>query len=65
VFEPITASHGLYSEASHLHVSRGYVLGTRELTMLETLEGILLEAEYVAKLAEANEADEITVTVCR
>jgi hypothetical protein len=55
--EPMVSSVECYSEKSKLVIGAGRILGTREVGVLHTAEGVVLEAEFQAKLAEPGDAD--------
>ena len=61
--EPIVAKTDHRSEASDVTVPTGRILGTREVTTVETEEGVTLSNEFQGKLGEGDEADGISLTV--
>ncbi|MCW5950671.1 MAG: hypothetical protein KIT69_00145 [Propionibacteriaceae bacterium] len=61
--EPITTSVEHRCRASDLTIEAGRILGTRELGLLRTAEGIELVAEFQAKLGEGDEVESSRVTI--
>jgi len=61
--EAMTTPVDHYSQASDLTIEAGRILGTRELGLMRTAEGIELTAEFQAKLGVGDEVDGSRVTV--
>lgn len=61
--EPMTTPIDHYSQASDLTVVAGRIVGTREVGVLWTEEGIELAAEFQAKLRESDEVESNRVTI--
>lgn len=61
--EPMTAPTDVYSHASDLTIGAGRILGTREVGLLKTTEGIVLVAEFQAKLGEGDEVERNRVEI--
>lgn len=61
--EPITTAAAHYSQASDLTIEPGRILGTREIGLLRTQEGVELAAEFQAKLGQGDEVESSRVVI--